>query len=215
MFFKIKRKKIKIVYWENRERKRAKSAPAVAPTPEIIAKVKNYRVSGQYYCQPMYRLRPKYSQDSSKHEHDNPHFTQCNKDFMTFKNKTGYVEVVRCLNHRMCLGFHIGDQESINDIFSILFQYWREPPKVCVADFQCNTAVYIANREPFHFKTMVNMVDQFHSCVHVQCSPTVHAKYYKMANHRHSLMNDSGLLYFILYFILCHICDYIYFYILF
>lgn len=187
-----KNQTLTIVYYEKRESKRAKSPVAATPTAEQISQVKNYRVSGQYYCQPMYRLRPQYTQDSSKHTNESEHFTPCNKDFMTFKNKTGYIEVFRCLNHRMCIGFHIGDQESINDIFSVLFQYWKTPPKVCVADFQCNAAVYISNREPEHFKEMVNIVDQFHSTDHVQCSPAVNAKYFKMANHRHSLMNDSG-----------------------
>ena len=105
------------------------------------------------------------------------------------------------MRHRICIGFHVGNTEGLNDIFSLLFMYWHEPPKVIVADFQCNEGVYMTNREPTWYKYVLHVVDQFHSEPHVTCSPTVHAKSFKNANHHHSQMNDSGKFSFFILFL--------------
>ena len=163
--------------------------------PEIEAQIKDYRHSGQFYLGKMHRLRPKYSQDSKKDEEN-----YCRKEYHDPKKKMGYLEIIRCLNHRFALGFHQGETESINDIFSVVFQCWHKAPKVIVSDYHCVGAVYQANREPDFFKRTVNMVDAFHSRGHSKCSSGIHAQQFKSSHPEHAIMNDSGLYLFFVQF---------------
>ena len=187
-----------IEIYASREDRRQTQPEPVPPTPEIIDKIKDYHSSGQYYNGPIHRLRPHYTQDKKQRLADD--FTPCQKDFQVYKNRTGYVEIGRCLRHRICFGFHVGDCEGLNDIFSVLFMYWKEAPKVIIADFECNEGVYMTNREPGWSKEIVHAVDQFHSQPHTTCSPAVQAKTFKNANYFHSLMNDSGIYIYIFFF---------------
>ena len=175
-------------YYNDRIAVRDSQPEAVAVPPEIEAQIKDYRHSGQFYPGKMYRLRPKYSQDAKKDEEN-----YCRKEYHDPKKKMGYLEIIRCLNHRFALGFHQGETESINDIFSVVYQYWHEAPKVIVSDYHCVGAVYQANREPDYFKPTVNMVDAFHSRGHSKCSSGIHAQQFKSTHPEHAIMNDSGL----------------------
>ena len=88
---------------------------------------------------------------------------------------------------------HSGEKESVNDIFSVIFQYYHSAPKVICSDYQCVAGIYQANREPDFFKETINMVDAFHSGGHKKCSSAVHAQQFKNSHPAHSHMNDSGI----------------------
>lgn len=103
-------------FYSDRIAQRAKSDEAVPPSPEIEASIKDYRHSGQYYPGPMYRLRPKYSQDATKDG-----FNYCKKQYVDPKHKMGYLEIFRCLDHRFALGFHQGTHNKQNKIKLFVF----------------------------------------------------------------------------------------------
>ena len=85
-----------------------------------------------------------------------------------------------------------GEKESVNDIFSVIFQYYHKAPKIICSDYQCVAAIYAANREPDFFRDTINFVDAFHSRGHKKCSSAVHAQQFKNAHPAHATMNDSG-----------------------
>lgn len=85
------------------------------------------------------------------------------------------------------------EKESVNDIFSVIYQYWHKAPKVICSDFQCVAAIYQSNREPEYFRYTINIVDAFHSRGHKACSSAIHAQQFKNSHPGHTHMNDSGL----------------------
>lgn len=158
----------------------------------------NYTKSGTYYPGGMRRVRPSYGQDTIKATDD---YTECCKEFPGFNKKMGNLEIIRCLDHRIGLGFHCAKTEGLNDVFSPLFEFWSTAPKVFVADFNCNAAVYCTNREPIFFEDCLFIVDSMHAKDHVRCSHAYHAPTFKRANAEHSRMNDSGVCFF--YCVVC------------
>ena len=62
---------------------------SMAPTPQQIKKCDDYKKSGQYYPIPMIRIRNLYESDKPAQDTHPEHFTDCQKDFTTFKHTTG------------------------------------------------------------------------------------------------------------------------------
>lgn len=116
--------------YEDRKSQRAKKPAAKAPSEFLKQRMANYTKSGTYYPQGMKRVRPSYDMD---HNPKIEAYTQCCKEFPGFNKKMGNLEIIRCLDHRIALGFHISKTEGLNDVFSPLFEFWSEAPSVFVA----------------------------------------------------------------------------------
>lgn len=63
--------------------------PPVKPTEEQQRQVDDYTKSGQCYPFPMIRIRNDYETDKPTLDTKPEHFTDCRKDFVTFKHTTG------------------------------------------------------------------------------------------------------------------------------
>ena len=196
--------------YEDRKARRAKEPPAKEPSEYLKQRINNYAKSGSYYPQGMKRVRPEYTHDTTQEKKD---FTNCQKEFPYFNKKMGNLEILRCLEHQIALGFHIAKTEGLNDVFGPLFEFWQTAPTVFVADFNCNAAVYCQNREPDFWEFCLFLIDSMHAMDHTRCSHAFHAATFKRANAEHSRMNDSGaLFFFVLFFLVCLFCFFLFFF---
>lgn len=162
---------------------------AKEPSDFLKRRMQNYTKSGTFYPNGMKRVRPYYTQDSCNNTKD---YTQCKKEFPNFNKKMANLEILRCLDHRIALGFHVSKTEGLDDVFAPIFEFWEKAPDVFVADFNCNASVYCQNREPDFWEFCLFIVDSLHAKDHVRCSHAFHAPTFKRANAEHSRMNDSG-----------------------
>jgi hypothetical protein len=132
----------------------------------------NVEETGCYYGKPPHRIRPHYEGRDVDNEHSITDDGTCRKFYSTYKknNLSGGLMALWC-PHLTCVGFHmIPSCEGRNDVFSALFCYWKEAPKVVIYDFACQLGPYCMLREPEFFRNTLFVVDEMHAGTHKQCS---------------------------------------------
>jgi hypothetical protein len=133
----------------------------------------DWQKTGSCYGRPPLRRRPIYEGvDEKDTVREGREAGRCQKFYNTYgKQKfTGGVMAFWC-KHLTCLGFHIMPRaEGRNDVFSALYTYWPEAPKVIIYDFACQLSQYCMTREPEFFKNTLFAIDRMHAAGHVGCS---------------------------------------------
>jgi hypothetical protein len=145
----------------------------------------DWKKTGSCYGHSPLRRRPIYEGiDEKDTVHEGREAGRCQKFYSTYgKQKfTGGVMAFWC-KHLTCLGFHIMPRaEGRNDVFSALYTYWPEAPKVIIYDFACQLSQYCMVREPEFFKDTLFVIDRMHAAGHVGCSESSFLSHHERTN---------------------------------
>ena len=95
--------------------------------------------------------------------------------------------------HLICLSFHkMPNCEGRNDVFSAIFQYWNQAPKVIIYDFACQLGPYCMAREPEFFKDTLFAIDEMHANGHTYCSQACFVSNYMQVRPQLMRVNSSA-----------------------
>jgi hypothetical protein len=141
-------------------------------TSMLSSDATDFEETGCYYGKPPHRIRPYYEGRDVDNERSITDDGTCRKFYSSYKqnNLSGGLMALWC-PHLTCVGFHkMPSCEGRNDVFSALFCYWKEAPKVVIYDFACQLGPYCMLREPEFFRNTLFAVDEMHAGGHKQCS---------------------------------------------
>ena len=150
--------------------------------------------TGCYYGRPPYRNRPFYEGRDVESVANVNKEGSCRKLYSTYGKKTltGGLMALWC-SHLICLGFHkISKVEGRNDVFSAVFEYWKQAPKVIIYDFACQLGPYCMAREPEFFADTLFAIDEMHAKGHTHCSQACFISNYMQVSPTLMKVNSSA-----------------------
>lgn len=184
----------KIVYETIVNQRKAEVIVGDGGPPEDGHTLQEWERTGCYYGQSPSRLRPFYEgRDVEKSVNMNDEGS-CRKFYSTYGKKTltGGLMALWC-PHLVCVGFHLMPKaEGRNDVFSAIFKYWSEAPKVVVYDFACQLGPYCMTREPEFFKDTLFVIDEMHAKGHTNCSQACYISNYMQVQPTIGSINSSA-----------------------
>lgn len=173
------------------------SRDIIVPVPtedEYINQGDDWQRTGCFYGKAAYRPRPFYEGRDIDQVGNFQDEGTCRKLYSTYgKNTlTGGLMAIWC-PHLICLGFHkIPVAEGRNDVFSAIFKYWKEAPKVIIYDFACQLGPYCMSREPEFVKDTLFAIDEMHANGHANCSEACFASTYMEVRPKLIPVNSSA-----------------------
>lgn len=153
--------------------------------------------TGMCYGAPQIQICPKYPgipDDGLTEDKLDKSDSECGKYYSTYKKAhlTSGLMVLWC-RHSICVGCHsIPTSKGCNDIFSAIYCYWPEAPKIIVYDFACQLAPYSWIQEAQFFRNTRFVVDQFHASGHTKCSRALSATFAMQYDANLQLVNTSA-----------------------
>lgn len=156
--------------------------------------IQDWQQTGCYYGRKPCRLRPFYEGKDVDKTGNVIEEGTCRKLYSTYgkKSLTGGLMALWC-PHLVCLGFHkMPNAEGRNDVFSAIFKYWEQAPKVVIYDFACQLGPYCLSREPEFFKDTLFAIDEMHANGHTQCSQACFISNYMQVRPQLMPVNSSA-----------------------